>query len=279
VSSANGSLATPADAPRPIASLHDVVVTYGQRGRDGSELVQALRGVSLDILPGETVGLVGESGSGKTTLGRALLGLVRPTSGEVLFDGAPVAGRGAARRTRGRLQVVLQNPDWSLNPALRVWRSIGEPLAIARTVSRRERRGAVDRMLELVGLDQSLAERRPHELSGGQRQRVAIARAMITRPSLIVFDEAVTALDASVQTQILNLIHELQAEQRFAALFISHDLAAVRYVSHRIGVALQGELVEVGPVQRFYEEPEHPYSRQLIGTLPSSARHAAGARG
>jgi ABC-type oligopeptide transport system ATPase subunit len=126
-------------------------------------------------------------------------------------------------------------------------------------------------MLELVGLDPALAERRPHELSGGQRQRVAIARAMITRPSLIVFDEAVTALDASVQTQVLNLIRDLQAEQGFAALFISHDLAAVRYVSHRIAVAYGGELVETGPVERFYGEPDHPYSRQLIGTLPSIA--------
>lgn len=259
----------------PLARICDVVVSYGRQTRDGGERVHALRGVSLDIFPGETVGLVGESGSGKTTLGRALLGLVRPTSGEVLFEGHAIIGRGARRRLKGRLQVVLQNPDWSLNPSLRVWRSVSEPLAIAGGTSTRERRRAVEEVLALVGLDASLAERRPHELSGGQRQRVAIARAIVTRPSLIVFDEAVTALDVSVQTQVLNLIQDLQAEHGFAALFISHDLAAVRYVSGRIAVAYGGELVEVGPVQRFYDEPEHPYSRQLISTLPTVARHAS----
>jgi ABC-type oligopeptide transport system ATPase subunit len=146
---------------------------------------------------------------------------------------------------------------------------------VTRSVRRGERRAAVDELLGRVGLDPSMADRRPHELSGGQRQRVAIARAMITRPDLIVFDEAVTALDASVQTQVLNLIGDLQAEHGFAAVFISHDLAAVRYVSHRIAVALQGELVEVGPVERFYSEAEHPYSRQLMATLPATDRQAA----
>jgi ABC-type glutathione transport system ATPase component len=253
----------------PLVSVRDLVMTYGRRDRRGSEAVQALRGVSLDIFPGETVGLVGESGSGKTTLGRALLGLLRPTSGDVVFDDVSTTARGARRHLKGRLQVVLQNPDWSLNPSLRVWRSVAEPLAIAGARSKRERRASVDDMLELVGLDRSLSERRPHELSGGQRQRVAIARAMITRPSLIVFDEAVTALDASVQTQVLNLIRDLQAERGFAALFISHDLAAVRYVSHRIAVAYEGELVEIGPVDRFYRVPDHPYSRRLLSTLPS----------
>jgi len=265
---------TPANG-RPLVRVSELAVTYNGSGRGGAEPVHALRGVSLEVCPGETVGLVGESGSGKTTLGRALLGLVAPSSGEVRFDGAPVSGRGAGRRLRGRLQVVLQNPDWSLNPSLRVWRSVAEPLAITRSVSRRERRRAVDAMLELVGLDPVLAERRPHELSGGQRQRVAIARAMITKPSLIVFDEAVTALDASVQTQVLNLIQDLQAERGFAAVFISHDLAAVRYVSRRIAVAYQGELVETGPVERFYGEPEHPYTRQLMSTLPTVEREPA----
>jgi ABC-type glutathione transport system ATPase component len=262
---------------RPVAEMRDVVVTYRSHER-ASEPVHALRGVSLQILSGETVGLVGESGSGKTTLGRVLLGLVRPTSGSVLAEGVPM--RGGARRLRGRLQVVLQNPDWSLNPTLRVWRSVSEPLAVGgRALSRHERRVTVDRMLELVGLSSSLADRRPHELSGGQRQRVAIARAMITRPSLIIFDEAVTALDASVQTQVLNLIRDLQAERGFAALFISHDLAAVRYVSHRIAVAHRGELVEVGPVERFYGTPEHAYSRELIATLPSPRRASEMSRG
>jgi ABC-type glutathione transport system ATPase component len=278
MSSAPRSVDVPTNGRPPLVSVRDVVVTYGRHGHGGAEPVRALGGVTLDIFRGETVGLVGESGSGKTTLGRTLLGLLRPTSGDVLFDGMSVTARGAARKLKGRLQVVLQNPDWSLNPSLRVWRSVSEPLVVARVMSRQERRGAVDKMLEMVGLDPSLAERRPHELSGGQRQRVAIARAIITHPSLIVFDEAVTALDASVQTQVLNLIRDLQAEQGFAALFISHDLAAVRYVSDRIAVAYQGELVETGPVQRFYGKPEHPYSRQLISTLTSITRQTAGAR-
>jgi ABC-type oligopeptide transport system ATPase subunit len=251
-------------------SARDVVVTY--RARHG--LVHALKSVSLEIAAGQTVGVVGESGSGKTTLGRVLLGLVRPTSGQVWFHGEPLTGRGAARRRRrrykSRLQVVLQNPDWSLDPALRVWRSIAEPLVVAGTTPRRERRTAVEEMLTMVGLDTSLADRHPHELSGGQRQRVAIARAMITKPDLIVFDEAVTALDVSVQTQVLNLIRDLQTERGFAALFISHDIAAVRYVSDQIAVVYQGELVESGPAQRFYHRPDHPYTRQLLNALPSA---------
>jgi ABC-type glutathione transport system ATPase component len=254
-------------AVAPVVSVRDLVVTYRKQQRGDEGDVNALCGISLDIFPGETVGVVGESGAGKTTLGRVLLGLVKPTQGEVLHGGRPIRGRGAARRLRGRLQVVPQNPDWSLNPHLRVWRSVAEPLNTAGKVPRRHRRATVEAMLDQVGLDVSLSERRPHQLSGGQRQRVAIARAVITHPDLIVFDEAVTALDASVQTQVLNLIRDLQEQRGFAALFISHDLAAVRYVSHRIAVAYRGELVEVSPVERFYREPAHPYSRELLSAV------------
>jgi ABC-type glutathione transport system ATPase component len=253
----------------PVAHALDVCVDYPD-GR-GGDRVKALRGVSLDIFPGETVGLVGESGSGKTTFGNVLLGLVNPTAGEVQFAGRALRGRGASRRLRGRLQVVPQNPDWSLNPSLKVWRNVAEPLVVTRSGSRSERREAVAEMLARVGLDVSMGDRHPHQLSGGQRQRVAIARAIITRPELIVFDEAVTALDASVQTQVLNLIRDLQAERGFAALFISHDIAAVRYVSHRMVVAYKGEFVETGPVERFYRQPEHPYSRELVRTLSLAA--------
>jgi ABC-type glutathione transport system ATPase component len=251
------------------ASVEDVVVTYRTGHGRSRETVRALDGVSIGIERGRTLGLVGESGSGKTTLGRVLLGLVRPDSGTVLLDGRPLTGRGAARRRRGRLQVVLQNPDWSLDPTLPVRRSVAEPLAITRTGTRVARRAAVDDMLTLVGLDTALADRRPHELSGGQRQRIAIARAMITNPDLIVFDEAVTALDVSVQTQVLNLIHDLQAERGFAALFISHDIAAVRYVAHHIAVARQGHIVETGPVGHFYGRPDHPYTRELLAAVPA----------
>jgi ABC-type glutathione transport system ATPase component len=262
-------------ATPPAVSVRDLAVTYRRRHPGGASELHALRGVSLDIFSGETLGVVGESGAGKTTLGRALLGLVQPTRGQVLLDNRPVSGRRAMRKLKGRLQVVPQNPDWSLNPHLRIWRSIGEPLAVTRSVPGPNRRALVEEMLEQVGLSSSIAQRRPHQLSGGQRQRVAIARAVIAQPSLIVFDEAVTALDASIQTQILNLIRDLQQDRGFAALFISHDLAAVRYVSHRIAVFRDGELIEDGPAERFYGQPRHPYSRQLVAASasPSISRH------
>ena len=248
----------------PIASVSDLVVEF----RQGTRHTQALRGISLDLFSGETLGIVGESGSGKTSFGRALLGLLKPTAGSVTFQGSAVTGRGSARRLRGRLQVVLQNPDWSLDPTHRVWRSVSEPLVISQHMGRTERKRIAAGMLVRVGLRPEIAHRHPHELSGGQRQRVAIARAMITNPQLIVFDESVTALDPSVQTQVLNLIRDLQEERQFAAVFISHDLAAVRYVSHRIAVFKNGELVELAQSSVFYGIPDHPYSRQLVATLP-----------
>lgn len=256
----------------PVAAAREVTVTYTSgRGRN-TRTVRALDGVSVTVRSGRTLGLVGESGSGKTTLGRVLLGLVEPTGGSVEFDGRPVSGRGAGRRLRGRRQVVLQNPDWSLNPTLQVWRSVAEPLAVTRT-ARDTRRAAVAEILGLVGLDPTLADRHPHELSGGQRQRVAIARAVITDPGLIVFDEAVTALDVSVQTQVLNLIRDLQAERGFAALFISHDIAAVRYVAHDIAVMRDGRILETQPAEHFYDDhPHHPYAQELLDTLSAIER-------
>lgn len=228
----------------------------------GGERVKALDGVSLAIQHGETVGLVGESGSGKTTLGKVALGLIRPTTGRAIFDGRPIAPDRPP--PKGRMQVVLQNPDWSLNPYLRVGTSVAEPLAILGTGDRGSRARRAGDMLELVGLDRNLVARFPHELSGGQRQRIAIARALVTDPRFIVFDEVVSALDVSVQAQVLNLIKRLQAERGFSALFISHDLAVVRYVAHRVGVLLGGELVELSDSSAFYLEPRHAYSRQLL---------------
>jgi ABC-type glutathione transport system ATPase component len=254
----------------PVAAAREVTVTYRTGLGRNARTVRALNGVSVAIPAGQTLGLVGESGSGKTTLGRVLLGLVRPTSGTVEFNTRSATGSGADRRLRGRRQVVLQNPDWSLNPALLVWRSVAEPLAVTGTTPRRARRPAVVDVLARLGLDPSLADRHPHELSGGQRQRVAIARAIITDPDLIVFDEAVTALDVSVRTQILNLIRDLQSERGFAALFISHDIAAVRYVSHQIAIARHGQLLETKPAEHFYvNHAHHPYTQELLDAVPS----------
>jgi ABC-type glutathione transport system ATPase component len=253
------------DSTDPLLVLSDVHVTYHARGRR-KQSVHALRGVNLELGPGRTVGVVGESGSGKTTLGRVILGLIRPGSGTVQFGGRPLVMR-RSRSPRGRMQVVLQNPDWSLNPTLHVWRAVAEPLVASGLRRRRPLLREVEAMLELVGLNPTVAGRRPHELSGGQRQRVAIARALISHPDLVVFDEAVTALDASVQIQVLNLIRDAQSERGFASVFISHDLAAVRYVSNDIAVFRDGRLLEHGPVARFYGVPDHPYSRELMATL------------
>jgi len=249
---------------QPVVELDNVWLSYARGGLWGRSRVDAVKGVSLAIAAGETVGLVGESGSGKTSLGRLCLGLLRPARGHARFEGRPFAGR-AARR--GKLAVVLQHPEWALNPRLRCGISVAEPLAIGRWGDAQTRRDRTAEMLAQVGLGPELARRYPSELSGGQRQRMAIARALITEPRFIVFDEAVSALDVSVQAQVLNLIRELQRRHGFGALFISHDIAATRYAAHRIAVMRHGQIVEVAPARTFYGRPEHPYSRELMAWI------------
>ncbi|MGX2992753.1 ATP-binding cassette domain-containing protein [Streptomyces sp. JNUCC 64] len=262
---AAGSLDAPVGdggaAGAPVLELDDVSVVFPGRRRGGA--VTALDGVGFRIAPGETLGLVGESGSGKSTTGSVALGLLRPTSGTVRFLGEPPGGR----RRAGTVQAVLQNPQWSLNPRLTIRDSVAEPLAAATRTRPRAHHGAVAELLDRVGLPARFAERLPHELSGGQRQRVAIARSLITRPRFIVFDEAVSALDVSVQAQTLNLIRDLQDEHGFGALFISHDLAAVRYAAHRVAVMRAGRIVELADTARFWNTPAHPYSRTLLENL------------
>ncbi|MEI3845507.1 MULTISPECIES: ATP-binding cassette domain-containing protein [unclassified Microbacterium] len=254
------------NAVTPAVELADVSVSFASGAGARRRETTAMSRVSFSVAPGQTLGLVGESGSGKTTTGSVVLGLRRPDSGEVRFQGAPLAR--SLRSRAGRMQAVLQHPRWALDPRSTVLSSVLEPLLVHERRSTETEDRAIA-MLEQVGLPSSFAARRPHQLSGGQLQRVSVARALVTHPSFLVFDEAVSALDVSVQAQILNLIRDLQDEHGFAALFISHDLAAVRYISHHVAVMRAGEIVEIAPTDVFYDLPQHPYSRQLFQELSS----------
>lgn len=253
----------------PLLQLRDVSRTFSvRRGfMAGHALLRAVDGVNLSLHKGQTLGLVGESGCGKSTLGRMAVGLLEPSAGEVLLDGKPYV-RGAAGVEAGRLQMVFQDPFSSLNPRLSVGASIGEPLT-ARGVSRSQRRQVVAEMLELVGLSPEQGRRFPHEFSGGQRQRVAVARALITRPDVIVCDEPVSALDASVQAQILNLLRDVQERFGPAYLFISHDLAVVGFMCAQIMVMYLGKIVEESPREALFDAPAHPYTQALLASMPS----------
>ncbi|GMG85027.1 ATP-binding cassette domain-containing protein [Paralimibaculum aggregatum] len=236
----------------------------------GHGAVQAIDGVDIAVREGETLGIVGESGCGKSTLGRLLTGLLPPDRGSVRLLGEECAGqsRRALRRIRPLVQVVFQNPYSSLNPRRTVGRTLLEPLAVHRIGTPRDRAARVAAMLERVGLSPAAAARYPHEFSGGQRQRIAIARAMMLEPRLILCDEAVSALDVSVQAQILNLLAEMKREFGLSYVFISHDLSVVRHIADRIAVMYLGRIVEVADRQRIWSEPRHPYTRALIASVP-----------
>jgi oligopeptide/dipeptide ABC transporter ATP-binding protein len=269
----------------PLARLDDVAVHFrvplagGLRRKRA--LLRAVDGVSLQIGRGQVVGLVGESGSGKSTTGRALLRLVDVAAGRVWVDGEDIT-RLRGRRLqpwRRRMQVVFQDPEASLDPRLRVGASVAEPLRIYTTMSAAERDRRVCELLQTVGLDPSLRSRWPHEFSGGQRQRVGVARALALDPELVVLDEPISALDVSVQAQVLNLLAELRKERGLSYLFIAHDLAAVAWLSDIVAVMYLGRVVEVGPVERVLAAGAHPYTRALRSSEPPADPQTARARG
>jgi oligopeptide transport system ATP-binding protein len=233
-------------------------------------IVRAVDGVTFSIAEGETFGLVGESGSGKTTTGRCILRLIEPTAGEVRFRGEDVLAfsRGRLRQARREMQIVFQDPYSSLNPRMRVGAIVEEPLVIHRVGTRAARRDRVAELFQLVGLDPSQLSRYPHQFSGGQRQRIGLARALALNPSLVIADEPVSALDVSVQAQVINLLMELQERLKLTYLFIAHDLRLVRHICTRVAVMYLGRIVETGPTEAIFEAPAHPYTRALLSAIP-----------
>jgi oligopeptide transport system ATP-binding protein len=232
--------------------------------------VKAVDDVSLTVGRGETLGLVGESGSGKSTLCRTVLQLLRPTSGSVRFEGQEIAGlsRRRLRPLRREMQMIFQDPYASLNPRKRVGQIVGDPLRLQEVASGKELRRQVQELLERVGLAAEHYDRFPHEFSGGQRQRIGIARAIALKPKLIVADEPVSALDVSIQAQIINLLDDLQDDLGLTYLFVAHDIGVVRHISDRIAVMHHGKLVETGSADQVCERPAHPYTRQLLAAVP-----------
>ncbi len=269
---------------RPLLDVRDLAVRFPVSGSGGwfggkPGEVRAVDGVSFSVARGETLGLVGESGCGKSTTGRAVLQLLRPVAGEVIFDGQPIhefwQQRGGRwrwdrrlRDLRRRMQMIFQDPFASLNPRMTVEAIVAEPLRNFAVASGSQRRERVQHLLKTVGLDPQVIRRYPHEFSGGQRQRIGIARALALGPDLIVADEPISALDVSIQAQIINLLADLRNDLQLTLIFIAHDLAAVRHVSDRIAVMYLGRIVELAATHTIIEQPRHPYTQALISAVP-----------
>lgn len=235
-----------------------------------TKMVHAVDGIDLTINKGETISLVGESGCGKSTAGRCIIRLIEPTEGEILYQGEDILNKSAGelRRLRKEMQFIFQDPFASLNPRKTVRQILSAPLIVHGIGSATERRKKVEDIIETVGLSKKQLDRYPHQFSGGQRQRIGIARALILRPKLIIADEPVSALDVSIQAQILNLLQDLQKEFKLTYLFISHDLSVVRHISDRVAVMYLGKIVEVTGKKELYENPEHPYTKALLSSVP-----------
>lgn len=262
-----------AGAP-PLVSVQNLSKLYGGEMRflgGNAPVLKAVNNVSFDIAPGETLGLVGESGSGKSTTGRVLLQLEAPSAGDILFKGQNITGlsKSLLKPYRRDMQIIFQDPYASLNPRMTVGEFVAEPLDVhGLSGNRSERQDRVAGLFRKVGLDSSFMKRYPHEFSGGQRQRVNIARAIALDPAFIVADEPITALDVSIQAQIVNLFQDLQDELGLTYLFIAHDLSMIRYLCHRVAVMLRGRIVEIGPCEAIFENPQHPYTQALLSAIP-----------
>ena len=251
-----------------LVSVRGLMKHFPVEGSD--DVVRAVDGVSFDIFAGETLGLVGESGCGKSTVGRCLLRLIEPTAGQIVFEGQDVLSldRKQLRALRREMQIIFQDPYASLNPRMKIGDIIGEPLVIHKQGTKSERRDRVASLLRRVGLDPDYMNRYAHEFSGGQRQRIGVARTLALNPKLIVADEPVSALDVSVQAQVVNLLQELQEEFKLTYLFISHGLAVVEHISTRVAVMYLGRIVEIADAAQLYAQPLHPYTQALLSAIP-----------
>ena len=251
-----------------ILKIRDLNISFKIEGKK----VNAIRGVNLDLYKGETIAIVGESGSGKSTTGRSIIRLYKPTSGSIVFNGKEIGGKldkATAKELHTKMQMIFQDPMACLNPRKKVIDIIGQGLDIHKSYSSiEERNEKIYEMLELVGLSREHASRYPHQFSGGQRQRIGIARSLALDPSFIICDEPVSALDVSIQSQIINLMKDMQEEKNISYIFISHDLSVVKHISDRVGVMYLGSMMELADKNEIYSNPQHPYTRALIGAIP-----------